>query len=91
MGLGAAATEQHDNGRRMASHKIRIPLVSALDSSISFLLRLILYKRKVPLNANVSVYGVKIDNKEGSRCLYIPSRSTTTLWHRFNLLNDLKI
>jgi len=106
MGLGAAATQQHTNDRRMASCKIIIPLVSVLDSSTSFLLRLILYKRKVPSNANVgnlairfkmpldilnlSAHGVKIDNKEGSRWLYIPSRSITALWHWFNLLNKLK-
>jgi hypothetical protein len=90
----------------MASDKIRIPLVRVLNSGTSFLLCLILYKRKVPSNANVgnlairfemllnilnlSAYGVKIDNKEGSRWLYIPSRPITALWHRFNLLNKLK-
>jgi hypothetical protein len=90
----------------MASDKIRIPLVSVLNSGTSFLLCLILYKCKVPSNANVgnlairfemllnilnlSAYGVKIDNKEGSRWLYIPSRPITALWHRFNLLNKLK-
>lgn len=90
----------------MASGKIRIPLVSVLDSDTSFLLRLILYKRKVPSNANVgnlavwfempldisnlSAHGVKIDNKEGSRWFHIPSRSITALWHWFNLLNKVK-
>jgi len=34
---------------------------------------------------NLSAHGVKIDNKEGSRWLYIPSRSITALWHWFNL------
>ena len=70
-----------------------IPLISVLDSSTSFLLCLVLYKRKVPSNTNVcnlaiwfkmplnisnfSAYEVKIDNKESSSWLYIPSRPIT--------------
>ena len=80
----------NSQGQHMEAY---IPLISVLDSSTSFLLCLVLYKRKVPSNTNVcnlairfkmplnilnfSAYGVKIDNKESSSWLYIPSRPIT--------------
>lgn len=73
--------------------KKSIPLISVLDSSSSFLLRLVAYKCKVPSNTNVgnlairfkmllnilnfSAYGIKIDDEESSSWLYIPSRPIT--------------
>lgn len=84
-----------------------IPLISVLDSCTGFLLCLKLYECKVPPDTNVCnltiwfkmplnilnfcAEGVKVDNKEGSRWLYIPSRPITVLRHWFNLLKELRI